>query len=271
MEIRYKKVISLYVITALVGMLALKPFVFNPISKLHETRSMRKDVAQMEADISGRKTLPRASCQDSHNGVQQLMMSVLGVINESGCPVISATHSLKKSPESCPIYSLDLTFSGDFPGMLAAISSIDSLVGTNTFDTAVSSCRLGVERSSEGKSWCLVCHETLQCIPSLVQTNGIQSLTANAAILESPFYVPDTGIHEMSAAPHGTPPYPLQGRSVPQGRLVGHIGDGHDVLTIVEIGGECMQLHVGDGILLRDFGDSARVAFGTDTLMIRRR
>lgn len=272
MEIRYKKVTALYAVLALAGVLMLKSFVIKPVSQLIGLHSLQEQVDRAGKDVEEHVHLAGGNALTGKAGVQDLLLSALGGIAEAGCPVISGTPSRsKKAPDSCPLYNLDIVFGGSFPGMLEALGTIDSLVSSTAFETTVASCRIGAERSSDGRSWSLVCRESLQCLPAMAskRKDDAQSFTEVPTPEESPFYIPRDRA-ETSDESQDTPRawnYPARG--VPQGRLVGHIGSGREAVVIVEIGGESLQLQRGDGILLRDYGDSVKIAWNADTLIIR--
>lgn len=273
MEIRYKKVMALYAILALAGILMFKSFIIKPVSQLIGLHSLHEQVNRTGKDVEEHIHLAGGNALTGKAGVQDLLLSALGGIAEAGCPVISGTHSRKKAPDSCPLYNLDIVFGGSFQRMLEALGTIDSLVSSTAFETTVASCRIGAERSSDGRSWSLVCRESLQCLPAIAskRKDNAQSFTEAPAPDESPFYIP-RGRTETNDESQDSPRvwnYPARG--VPQGRLVGHIGSGRETVVIVEIGGESLQLHRRDGILLRDYGDSVKIAWDADTLILRQK
>ncbi|MBR4818167.1 MAG: hypothetical protein IKZ72_05955 [Bacteroidales bacterium] len=273
MEIRYKKVTALYAVLVLASVLMLKSFVIKPVSQLIVLHSLQEQVDRTGKDVEEHIHLAGGNTLTGKAGVQDLLLSALGGIAEIGCPVISGTPSRKKAPDSCPLYNLDIIFGGSFPRMLEALGTIDSLVASSAFETTVASCRIGAERSSDGRSWSLVCRESLQCLPAMAskRKGNAQSFTEVPAPEESPFYIPRDRTETSDESQDNSRAWNYPARGVPQGRLVGHIGSGRESLVIVEIGGESLQLHRGDGILLRDYGDSVKIAWNADTLILRQK
>lgn len=278
MKIRYKKVAALYAVLLLTALLFLRHTVVRPAVSMVETVSLRRKVERMEKDLKEPRTdVSITEHQDPDVELQKILLSVLGCLDEAGCTTLSGTPSRRKSPDACPIFDVSVAFSGSFREMLSALASIDSLLEKCSTDACVTSCRIGAERSADGREWALVCHETIQCLPALEvippEEAGRNSYAFGMSC-GSPFLIPqirargrkdDAGtVQRVTRA--GT------GRSAPQGRMIGRIGSGPLSIVIVEIGGECRRLHRGDGVLLRDYGDSVKVVIGkTDTLMLRRK
>ena len=273
MEIRYKKVTALYAVLALAGVLMLKSFVIKPVSQLIGLHSLQEQVDRAGKDVEEHIHLAGGNALTGKAGVQDLLLSALGGIAEAGCPVISGTPSRKKATDSCPLFNLDIVFGGSFPGMLEALGTIDSLVSSTAFETTVASCRIGAERSSDGRSWSLVCRESLQCLPAMAskRKDDAQSITEIPALEESPFYIPRDRARTSNESQVNPRAWDYPTGCAPQGRLVGHIRSGRETIVIVEIGGENLQLRHGDGILLRDYRDSVKIAWNADTLIIRQK
>lgn len=269
MEIKYKKVTVLYAALALGSVLMLKSFTVKPIAQIIEVQSLQKQVNRTGKDIEESIQLSGGTALTGKAGVQDLLLSVLGCISESGCSVISGTPSRKKTPDTCPLYNLDIVFSGSSSGILKAMNAIDSLTASATFETTVSSCHIGAERSSDGRSWSLVCRETIQCLPAMASKTKGTAYHSTSDYCEISFYIPQGRVEKSEGNYINPQAYDYPARHVPQGRLVGHIGSGLDAITIVEINGESIQLHRRDGILLKDFGDSVRIAWKADTLILK--
>lgn len=269
MEIKYKKVSALYAILVLICIFALKTFVFRPASQLIEIHNLKNEVNQAERNVREYTTDCRIEIIDDKNGVQNLLLSVLECISEAGCPVISGAPSRQKSPDYCPMFNLDIVFGGDFPKMIKAMCAIDSLVSSCRFETTVSSCHIGAERTSNGSGWNLVCRETLQCFPVVISISNSVSAPISTIQSKNPFYMPSANIGMTAQPSINTGNSKHITKNAPQIRLVGHIGSGTDVVVILEIGGENFLLHKRDGILLKDYGDSVKVAWNADTLIVR--
>ena len=273
MGMRYKKVYILYSALALLGVFALKSLILKPAVQLFQLRSIRMDVSRLETAAGKQGRYTAAMKDDVNTSIRETMLSVLDCVGDAGCPVLSGAPTRRKSPEACPIYDIDIVFSGNFNQIISALSSIDSLLGRSTFRVGVSSCRMDVERSSNRREWNLVCRERIQCAPSLVSATRTNSESVKFTGDATPFHIPSIrGRKQAPATESGLRPKRKPARISPNARLVGRIGSGSDAIIIVEAAGESLQLRKGDGSLLKDYGDSVRfVANGIDTLTARKK
>lgn len=274
MEIRYKKVIVLYAVLALVGILAVRNLVVRPLSALYDVHVLRGEVENMRMKAQIVNPTMAINAVDATESVRGLMLSVLDCLGTSGCCVLTGIPSKKKSPDDCPVFDIKLAFTGRYQDICEALSSVDSLLCGRGFDAGVQTCSIGAERSQDGRSWQLICRETLQCLPTMPPSDVIMDGSENLSFGIDPFYLPSIPVPLASGNDReANSSYQItRGREAPQGRLVGRISTGGKCIVIADVGGQTMHLHKGDGILLRDFGDSVKMLFGVnDTLVLRKK
>lgn len=272
---RYKKVLALYACLASLGVFVFRAAVMRPISEVSHLQSLKKQVARLEKSLGERNANSRPGTVDSLEDTQDLLLAILDRTSKKDCRVLSCAPSRRKSTGDCAAMDIDLAFAATFQDMLTALASIDSLMLACPFDASVTSCRIGAECSSDGKRWMLVCRQRLQCLPDI----GTEPEEADWPLTvyrgPSPFHIPQMKVQASAEAPviGSYAPAGNHRRPGPSVRYVGRIGEGRNALVIVETGdGTCLQLQRGDGVLLRDWGDSVKLSLQPgDTLVLHRK